>query len=249
MRKKFVAVMLMMCLILSLLGVPSYAAIQDPVILSIDTLKYGEGQNTLIAEGYFVNTSAKTVTEITNVQLEISDGVSTIASGTFDISKERIFTISVGAAAPWTFTIPNPVKGMDLSKAIVDSRVAYNSGVAPELTSGKKVYYNGSKIAFDVPPAVINGRLMIPARAVFEKMGCIIIWNDASKALEVTRNGKQVIITINSTVMMVDGKAVKLDVAPTIIDGRTLVPLRAISTALGAHIVYGATNEMAVVYE
>ncbi len=248
--KKVVSLVMFAILVVMLMATPGFALTQDPLILDLESLTYGANQETLIVDANFVNTSANVITLITDVELEITDGARVIASGTMDISKQKkTFTMSVGSATPWQFILQNPVKGADLSKGKIDSRITYNSLKGTALPAGKKIYYNGIPIAFDVPPTVINGRLMIPARAVFEKMNCAVTWNAESQTVDVFRGSRRVIIPINKDVIIVDGKSVKLDVAATILNGRTLVPLRAISNALGGSIVYGELNEMAVIYE
>jgi hypothetical protein len=39
-----------------------------------------------------------------------------------------------------------------------------------------KYYVNGREYVFDVPPEIINNRTMIPARALFEAIGCTVDW-------------------------------------------------------------------------
>lgn len=39
-----------------------------------------------------------------------------------------------------------------------------------------KFYVNNDEYTFDVPPQLINGRTMIPIRAVLEKMDCVVTW-------------------------------------------------------------------------
>ncbi len=249
MIKKWISLVMTFALVFTLLAVPGFALPQDPVMYAVDSAVYGDNQETLIVEGYFINTSMRTVTAISDVVLEISSNGNVIASGRFDVSKTRTVSLGIGDAEHWQFIMEKPLKGSSLAALKADARITYNGSNPEQSIAGKKVYYNGRKIDFDVQPAVINGRLLIPARAVFEKMGCAVVWNGESKSLDVTRSGSHVIIYVNDPIMLVDGKPIKLDVPATIIDSRTLVPLRAISNALGAGVIYGEVNEMAVVYE
>jgi hypothetical protein len=50
------------------------------------------------------------------------------------------------------------------------------------------------------------------------------------------------VMTIGSKTATVNGKAVTLDVAPTIVAGRTFVPLRVISETLGAQVTWKAAS-------
>ncbi len=91
------------------------------------------------------------------------------------------------------------------------------------------VYLFGEKLLFDVPPQIINGRTLVPMRKIFESLGATVDWNGDTKTATSVREDKTIILTIDSYTMYVNGKPVTLDVAPCIIDGRTLVPARAIS--------------------
>lgn len=248
MKRKALAVFVMICLMITLITVPGYA-LQDPVVFSADSVAYGDGQNTLIVKGFFINVSDRTAISMLDTQIEIKAGSTVIASETVDVSAAKVFSVGIGDAYPWTLILKDPVKGMPLTGLTIESSVSSSLAKAQELTAGKKVYYKGAAIDFDVKPAVIGGRLMIPARAVFEKMGATVTWDAVSKSLTVNRGNRQVLIFIDNAIMTVNGVATKLDVPATIVDGRTLVPLRAIATALGAKVIYGEAEEMAVVYE
>ena len=109
-----------------------------------------------------------------------------------------------------------------------------------------KVTLNGNEIEFDVPPQIINNRTMVPLRAVFEAMGAMVIWHDYYAywsdnhhyvGIEIHINGKRIDFHIGDSIMCVNYfEDVWLDSPPCIIDGRALVPVRAISEALGADV-------------
>ena len=54
------------------------------------------------------------------------------------------------------------------------------------------VNLNGAYMTFDVPPVLINDRTMVPFRAIFEALGCIVQWDDATQTATGTRNGKKI---------------------------------------------------------
>ena len=98
------------------------------------------------------------------------------------------------------------------------------------------VYLFGEKLSFDVPPQIINGRTLVPMRKIFESLGATVIWDGNTRTATSVREDKTIILTIDSYTMYVNGKAVTLDVAPCIIDGRTLVPARAVSEAFNLKV-------------
>ena len=98
------------------------------------------------------------------------------------------------------------------------------------------VKLNGKYLNFDVEPQIMNGRTMVPFRAIFENLDCIVEWNADARVAKGIRNGKAIRLTIDSKTATVDGKATALDQEAVIVDGRTLVPLRFVSEALGAAV-------------
>ena len=98
------------------------------------------------------------------------------------------------------------------------------------------VILNGNAIGFDVPPQIINERTMVPLRAIFEALGASVDWNGDTRTVTSEKDGTTISLTIDSSTMYVNGNAVALDSPGCIIDGRTLVPVRAISEAYGTEV-------------
>lgn len=99
-----------------------------------------------------------------------------------------------------------------------------------------RVEVDGRPLDFDVPPGLEQGRLLVPLRAIFSALGARVEWEAASRSVTATRGGRRVEVTIDSPLARVDGSAVHLDVPPRIRRDRTLVPVRFVSTALGAQV-------------
>ncbi|MBE7047298.1 MAG: hypothetical protein E7396_07780 [Ruminococcaceae bacterium] len=101
-----------------------------------------------------------------------------------------------------------------------------------------QVYINDVYLETDVAAQIINGRTMVPMRSIFEKLGADIIWDDATKTVTGTKDATNVQIKIEDTKATVDGEEITLDVPATIIDGRTLVPVRFVSETLGCQVAW-----------
>lgn len=95
------------------------------------------------------------------------------------------------------------------------------------------VYLLGEKLSFDVPPQIINGRTLVPMRKIFESLGYYVDWDKDTRTAIAVREDMTIRITENSYTMYVNGEAKTLDVAPCIVNGRTMVPARAISESSG----------------
>ena len=50
---------------------------------------------------------------------------------------------------------------------------------------GIKVILNGEEVIFDVPPQVIDSRVMVPACALAERMGAVVMWNEEMSTLTI----------------------------------------------------------------
>ena len=99
-----------------------------------------------------------------------------------------------------------------------------------------QVVLDGSPLAFDVPPANIGGRAMVPMRVIFEALGASVEWDSASNTVTAIKEDTVVRASIGSAYIDVNGSSSTMDVAPLIWDGRTLVPVRFISEAFGCDV-------------
>jgi len=104
------------------------------------------------------------------------------------------------------------------------------------MANGITVLLNGEKMEFDVPPIILNGRTLVPLRAIFESLGAEVSWDSISETAIGVRRGVKVSVTVNSSAATINGKAVTLDQPAVLMDGRTLVPLRFISEAYGCEV-------------
>ena len=95
---------------------------------------------------------------------------------------------------------------------------------------------DGEKLELDVPPQLVEQRTLVPLRAIFEKLGATVEWDQATQTATATKGTDVVQITIDSTTAYVNGQAQTLDVPAMAIDGRTLVPVRFVSESLQADV-------------
>ena len=112
------------------------------------------------------------------------------------------------------------------------------------------VYVDGARVGFDVAPVILNDRTMVPMRAIFEELGADVGWDAGTETASGTLDGVTVNITIDESVMYRNGEAVTLDQPAVIIDGRTLVPVRAISESFGCSVTWdGSTQSVYIISE
>lgn len=105
------------------------------------------------------------------------------------------------------------------------------------------VFVNGAKVVFDTPPIIVNDRTMVPLRAVFEALGADVDWNDAEKRVDAVLGDDKVTLKIGEDFMSVNGEKIPLDSPPFIKDGRTLIPLRAVSEAFRYNVEWNGDTK------
>lgn len=116
------------------------------------------------------------------------------------------------------------------------------------------VLLNGEKVEFDnAKPIIYEERTLIPVRAVFEQINCYVDWDSANHMAVIGNEGKIIFIPINSNEMRVydidkdEDTEISLDVSAMIIDGSTMIPLRAVGEALGATVDWNQKNKTVLI--
>ena len=96
------------------------------------------------------------------------------------------------------------------------------------------VYLDGAELSFDVPPRIVDGRVLVPMRALFEALGAEVWWDGDTKTAFAYNAEKEkgLAVTVGSDYLLDDGgNSIPLDVPAMLENGRTLLPLRAIAEA------------------
>ena len=109
------------------------------------------------------------------------------------------------------------------------------------------VMVNGSQLALNPGPIERAGRVFVPLRSIFERLGASVVYQ--SGTINATKGQRTISLTIGSTQATVDGQPQIVDVAPFIVGATTYVPLRFIAQSLGATVNYNSsTNVVAITH-
>jgi hypothetical protein len=95
-----------------------------------------------------------------------------------------------------------------------------------------KVFVNGQEITLDVPPLIMEGRTMVPLRAIFESLGAAVEWEAESQKVTSTKGNTKIELQIDKNTAIVNGISETLEVPAKLVGGRTMVPLRFVGEAL-----------------
>ena len=109
------------------------------------------------------------------------------------------------------------------------------------------VSVDGDALTFDQAPLIIEGRTFVPLRAIFEKLGAKVEWDGETRTITSKKGDTSVSMTIDKNIMTVNNDEKELDTAPKIVNGRTLVPVRAVAEAFSCSVDRnGETNTVII---
>ncbi|MCL2404578.1 MAG: NPCBM/NEW2 domain-containing protein [Defluviitaleaceae bacterium] len=96
------------------------------------------------------------------------------------------------------------------------------------------VTVNGQLVNFtDQQPIMVENRVLVPVRGVFEMMGFEVTWDPDARIARLVRSDTTVVIPAASTSFVVNGVIVTPEVPQRMVAGRMLLPLRAVAEAVG----------------
>ena len=123
--------------------------------------------------------------------------------------------------------------------------ISSSAFAAPETV---KVIVNGKELVTDTPAVIRNSRTMVPFRALFDSLGATnITWDEPSQKVTGSDGATTISLTIGSREITVNGNTVPVDSPPVIINSRTMIPLSAVSTALGGKVDWNGVDYIATV--
>lgn len=108
-----------------------------------------------------------------------------------------------------------------------------------------KIEFDGkAMVPKDMPAVIIDGRTMLPMRQIAQELGCEVNWNEAAKQIYVMRGSDIIVFTVDSKTGYENGKEFTMDVPATIVNDRTMLPVRALADALHLNIKWDDPNRI-----
>ncbi|WP_410771193.1 stalk domain-containing protein [Fontibacillus sp. BL9] len=103
------------------------------------------------------------------------------------------------------------------------------------------VYIDGNRLATDQAPVVVQGRVLLPLRAIFEALDATVNWNQWTQTVTASKDNTTVVLKLKSKTATINNQTVSLDVPAQAIKGRTMVPVRFVSEALGEAVNWNSS--------
>ncbi len=105
--------------------------------------------------------------------------------------------------------------------------------------NAEEVFLNvdGSRLgSLTMPPIILNGYTLVPAREVFEKTGASVSWNSDREEVYVAKGSDLLVLKINSTTAYYNNSKVKMTIPAKLINSKTMIPVRFVSETLGYYV-------------
>lgn len=109
------------------------------------------------------------------------------------------------------------------------------------------IIIDGVRLSTDQAPVMVKGRTMVPLRAIFEAFNATIKWNQKAQTVTATKDDTTIMLKIGSKTATINNKAVTLDVPGLNLKGRTMVPTRFVSEALGHEVGWNPKTQVVTI--
>lgn len=110
------------------------------------------------------------------------------------------------------------------------------------------VMLNGKYIDFDVAPVIMNERVMVPMRNIFEALGATVNWMGETKTIFAGKGTDVITMQVGQSSFFKNEEKIEIDAPSVIVDERTLVPIRAVAEALDTQVYYNENTRTVVIH-
>lgn len=129
-----------------------------------------------------------------------------------------------------------------------------------QLTYDGKVHnYNNEKVYLNVnykqieglplEPIILNDYTLVPAREVLENVGANVYWLKDTNQIQVIYKDKVMTMQIGNKMASINGKYMTMELEPKLINGKTMVPVRFVSEAIGLIVEWDSKTRTIYVIE
>ncbi|GIQ67485.1 hypothetical protein DUZ99_08505 [Xylanibacillus composti] len=118
-----------------------------------------------------------------------------------------------------------------------------------EAADKARIIVNGEHLQVQVDPVYANDRLLVPMRPIFEALSAEVDWNERTKVVTARKGERRLALGIGMEYALIDAQTVDLETPARLVNQATMVPLRFVSEALGAEVMWNAESKTAIINE
>lgn len=160
------------------------------------------------------------------------DGKWVASSNTMPYTK----TLDMSACAAGNHTL-KVVAEADGAEVYSKTYTVTGAGAQQKTSDEIKVTVDGRELGFtDQKPVIIDGRTLVPLRAIFTALGADVNWEQSTSTAVANKGADTIKISIGSNKLYKNNAEKVLDVPAQLINDRTMVPVRAIAEAFGSKV-------------
>lgn len=187
-------------------------------------------RQTVIKKGESLGYSQVNLDGYIPIELIAKDTISILSPKNIDISKglELVFD---------NRDLREDVFNNEKLKAILKLKDGSQMEIDVIAKRGISILVEDNPIVFDqINPLIQDGITLVPLRKITDSLGAEIKWDQDNQIISITKEDKNISLTINSRIARIDGNAIGMEVSPRIINGNTMIPAKFIAESLGMEI-------------
>lgn len=117
-----------------------------------------------------------------------------------------------------------------------------NQGAEIPPVTAIKAVVNGTERTADMPPRMMEDRIMIAAQSVFAYFDAQVTWDISGGRITCGKNQAIVVLTVDSATCLINGVSYQMERPPVVIDGCLFLPAREIAEGLGYHATWNSVT-------
>jgi Copper amine oxidase N-terminal domain/NHL repeat len=218
-----------------------------PVLkLSKEQILFGQAREGILEDTFSISNSSTGTLKGT---IETDVNWIRLSKESFNGNVEIKVTCDVSSLPAWVESTGTITINSNGGSKTISVKASRNGNLIVLQINSNNAVVNGESVSVDPAPSIQNGSTVVPLRFIGEALGATIEWEPSEKRVTYKLANREVILWVGVTEAMVNGKIVSMSVAPMIINGRTVVPLRFIGEALGATVEWiGETRSIKIYY-
>ncbi|MCT4618210.1 MAG: stalk domain-containing protein [Marinisporobacter sp.] len=110
-----------------------------------------------------------------------------------------------------------------------------------------EITLNGEVMIFSVEPIIENEITLVPMRDIFEALGATVTWNGEDQSVFAVKDDVSVWLQEGNTLAGINNQQITLSIAPKVINGTMLVPIRLITETFGGKVDWDGDNKKIII--